>query len=219
MPEIATRADGVRLTSGSSEVIHLADLGVIPGVIITAVAGLCQSGVARLRCIDGLGVQFKAPGSSGWGAAVSPSLDGEYLLEDGSNADCWCRAYIYLDDLQAGTEAEVTLTNIYDNAVVDDDVTAAEAASGATLDHAVAIKNDSGAAIHKLTVWIEAGGGIDYISPLGSSWVNPTDEDSGLAYGDLAAGSSTPLHIRRVIGAAASADPKVTGALRASWYQ
>jgi len=106
-------------------------------------------------------------------------------------------------------EAAVYLSDRYNNATGGPDVTAAEASAGDTRYDTLTIRNDSDLGCSRLRVWLDASTAGLAISDDAVSWVTPTTESAGLALGDLPAGQTAPLYLRRTISPSASYDPLV----------
>lgn len=110
MAEAGTRSDALRVFVDGVEVEGPHLVGTIPGVTPLAAAGIGVPGTGRLRSIgDGTLLQWRAPGSDTWGAAVQVESDAEYLLEDGVSADRWLRVYVSAAFLGPPAEAEVRI--------------------------------------------------------------------------------------------------------------
>jgi len=219
MPVVGTHADALRLTVASVEVRHLTAVGTVPGVVIDAVAARNGEGTGRLRC-DGNELQWQAPDSATWGDVefVDVENDASYLLEDGEDRSKWIRVDVYPDYLPDGAaEVGVVLTDVRENGVSNDDVTASEAASGDVTTHTVTLENVGTVTLSQLRVWLDAAVSGLEISDDGASWVSPTSEAAALAFPDLAAGDSDTLHVRRTISAGADADAGVVNHLELSF--
>jgi len=219
MPVVGTHADALRLSVASAEVRHLTAVGTVPGVVIAAVAARNGEGTGRLRC-DGDELQWQAPGSSTWGDVqfVDAVNDAEYLLEDGEDRNKWIRVDVYPDYLPDGAaEVGVTLTDVRENGISNDDVTASEAAAGDVTTHTVTVENVGTVTLSQIQVWLASGVTGLEISDDGSTWVSPASEASALALPDLAAGDTDTLHLRRTISASADSDAGVVNHLGLSF--
>ena len=218
MPVAATRADALRFKVGESEITHLIAAGGIPGVIVKQAAAKNGAGIGRLRSAgDGTLLSWKAPGSAVWGDAYHCHVDEqEYVLEDGEDHDKFVRVQIAADFLTPGSvEALVYLQEVYNNGIASDDVSAAEASAGDVETYQITMENVGSETLQKLVVWLDPGVSGLEISENGSSWVNPTTEETALAFPDLPAGQTDILHVRRTIGAGAEPDPAVLSCLHA----
>ena len=150
------------------------------------------------------------------------SAGGDHLIEDGSDAAAWARVRVWTAYLAgAGEEAEVQLDELW-NEIAGDDVTAAEATSGdTTIFSTLTLENQSPMTITELTAWLDASAGATSLLELsdssGGPWSSPTTEGAGIALGGLAPSGTTTLHVRRTIGAGASADPDLLAHFHLSW--
>ena len=217
MPAVATKADALRIESGSTEVRHLTAIGSIAGVVVQAVAARCGEGIAKIRSTAAGVISFRAPGSETWGPDVAADAEGAYLLVDGEDRDKWLRVYVYPDYLLAPREARIFLHDRFNNAVASDDVSAAEAAAGDVEAYELDLANDGNVILSQVRAWIDEDvDGIE-ISPNGSDWSAPTSEAAGLELADVPPGESVALHVRRTITAGAEADPEVLNFLHLSF--
>jgi hypothetical protein len=209
MTGVATGPDAMRVSASSVDVIHLRAGGAPAGCEVVAVAARTGAGIGVLRNV-GVALQWKAPGSSLFGAAVSVPSDDTYLVRDGDDADKWVRVQVFTAFLAGPSRADVELWETWNNAVASDDVDASEASAGDVEAYSVDLDNDGNAPLHNVVAWIDAAvSGIDISLSGAGPWVAPTNEATGLAIPDLAVGGSDTLHVRRTIGAGASADPAV----------
>lgn len=215
----ASRGDALRVrTSAGVEIPSLTAIGAIPGVVPLAAAGANGPGTGRLRSQgDGTLLQWRAPGSSTYGEAVTVAADGSYLLEDGEDTAAWLRVYVRTAFLVAGpAEAEVLLGDLY-NALGPDDVTAAEATAGLVEVTQFQLYNAGAHRIDSLAVWLGASVVGLEISTDGVAWSAPTTEGAALAFGNVAPAAFATLHVRRTISAGAANNPKITDLIRFSW--
>lgn len=218
MPAQATRSDGLRAKVSSVEVLSLATLGTISGVSVTAAAGRCGEGTARVRYRSGLGLSFMAPGSATWGPDVDVSAGGDFLLEDGDDEHKWARVTVSAAYLLDGQEGTVALVDLY-NALGPDDVSAAEASSGAVETLTLTLEAASPHGVQGLKAWLGSSAPGLELSDDNATWVTPDSEIHAdvVELGDLAASATTTLYVRRTISAAASHDPDVLNVLEFAW--
>ena len=212
MPAAATRADSLRLTLASVEILSLSAVGTIPGVIVLAAAGRNGQGDGMLRSTgDGTLLSWRAPGSATYGLKVDCSSDGTYLLEDGDDHDCWLRVQVYASYLSSTpATARVDLQDRLQNGISSDDVTAAEATAGDVETYTVTLENDAATNLSGLKVWItDPDANTLEISDDNATWVSPTTEETALALPDLAAGATDTLYCRRTVAAAEPSSPSV----------
>ena len=246
MADIATRNDALRIEVASVEVKHLVAVGTIPGVAVLAAAARNGPGIGRLRSTgDGTLLSWKAVGSSTFGPSVDCSANGSYLLEDGEDATKWARVQVYAAHLLAGpTASAVYLSDVYDNAVGHDDVIASEASAGNVETYTLAMKNAGQSTMFDVRVWLDDTGGasgargwrdllallLGWHSSSGASarpyieisddnitWVQPTDEDTGLAFGELIGQQSTTLYVRRTTQAGTASSSRILSVLHWAW--
>lgn len=219
MPATATRADALRLTLSSVELLYLDHLGTIDGVKILVAAAMNGPGTGRLRSQgDGTLISWRAPGSTLFGTAVPCAVDGTYLLEDGSDRSKWVRVQVFATYLVTrATAAQVTLTERFGVGLADDDVTAAEASAGNTETYELVMSNDSPHALRDVKVWIDATVVDLEISDDGAAWVSPTTEAAALSFPDLPAGGTDTLHVRRTIGASEPSAASARNAVHSSY--
>ncbi len=221
MATVATRGDSLRLEISDVEIRHLRLVGTLAGVAPLAAAGRNGPGIGRLRaCGEGDVLAWLAPGSSTYGAQVDVSAGGDFLLEDGDDADKWLRVSVTAARLGTGPgETQVHLGDVYGNGVSHDDVSAAEALAGSVEIYQITLANDGPMDLLDLRCWIDAAvSGIE-VSLNGADWFTPDAEDHGdvLIWARLAAEDTTTLHVRRTIGAAAEADAGVLTLLHFGW--
>lgn len=190
---------------------HLSALGTLPGVRIDRLAGANGPGEGRLRSSrDGTWLSWRAPGSTLFGSQVECAADGIYQLRDGENQDAWVDVEVYTAYLWLGAlDAEVLLTDVYNNELAQGNVTAAQASAGNVATYTTTISNMGTSTMEGIVVWIDSSvSGLD-ISDDGVAWVSPTTEATGLAFASLASGASMTLHLRRTISASSSADARI----------
>ena len=219
MTTVATEADALRIMVSGVELRSLRLVGTLPGLVPLAVAGLNGPGTGRLRSTgDGLTVQYRAPGSSTYGQAVTIAADGAYLLEDGENRSKWLRVQAYTSHMIGPSEAEVRLLDRWEIGPAGDDVTASEAAAGDVATWSATIQNDSTDTVYGITAWLDSSTSGLEISDDGVTWVNPTSQAAGLDLGDLAAAGTTPLYFRRTISAGAPPDSDILAQVRLAFF-
>jgi hypothetical protein len=214
--------DALRITASSVESLPLRSIGTIPGVAVLASAARNGTGLGTIASsvsgMDGdqIALSWTDPGG-GPGAPVLIPSDGDYLLEDGTDLEKWLRVRVYLEYIKAGSAGTVRLSSVYNNAVASDDVSAAEAAAGDVETWTVGVTNGSTVGLSHVVGWIDSDTDGIHISANGSTWVNPTSEGTGLAIGNLAAGATYTLHMKRTITASATADAAAVNLLHFSW--
>lgn len=214
-----TRDDSLRLMLSYTEINCLATMGTIPGLWILTAAGRNGVGTGMLRSSgDGSYIAWQAPGSTQLGTPVHCNADGEYVLRDGLDPSKWLRARCYASYVRPyPMSAQVELSNVYNNAVGDDDVSAAEATAGDVKTYSVAMQNVSHRKLHQIKAWLDAETGELEISADGSSWVSPTTEAGALAMGALAVQAAATLYMKRTIAAGAAANATVLNELHLSF--
>jgi len=210
MPVAGEHSDALRLQVDSTDVLHLAAVGTVPGVVPLAAAGRNGRGYGRLQSDDGVNYTWTAPGSSTRGPAVQCSVDGDYLLCDGEDVCKWLRVRIYTSYTRSSPVSSlVHLGDVYAGGTTDDDVTAAEATAGDVATYTITLTNAGRVGIDSIVAWVDAAvSGIE-ISTDGVSYSTPTTESTGLSLGALAIDASITLYLRRTISAGAGADPDV----------
>ena len=217
MPAVDERVDALQLWPRAQ---HLHALHTIPGVVLVFVAGQNGEGTGILRSTgDGTFLSWRAPGSSTFGASVNCGTDGEYIIEDGEDNDSYVRVDVYGTYLTPGAaSAAVYLNDVYNNAIGDDNVSAAEAAAGDVESYPVAIiNNHASETLARLRVWLDAAASAGLkISDDDATWVNPTTEATAITLPDLAASGLDTFYVQRTISAGATADPEVLNVLHLS---
>ncbi|HUX15706.1 MAG TPA: hypothetical protein VMW52_04485, partial [Phycisphaerae bacterium] len=192
-------------------------IGTVPGVVPLAVAGLAGPGpgAGHLRAgEDGSSLAWRAPGSATFGPLAPVALDGDYLLEDGEDADKWLRVRVYVDDLPDGAaEAEVLIQDRYANGLGHDDVTAAEAAAGDQADWTLTLENVSAVRLERVVAWLVNTVAIE-ISADDVTYRRPTLEVEALGLGAVEPAGSIPLYVRRTVAAGAGPQPRLLNRLR-----
>jgi len=215
-------ADALRLIVDSAELVHLAAVRTIPGVVLRAVAGRNGPGTGRIRSNGAAGtlLSWRAPGSSTFGPMVDAAAGGECLLSDGEDDDCWVRVEVYPDHLGTGPiGSPVHLGDLYNNHLGQADLSAAEATAGDVLEYEVTLENAGQVLwLSQIRVWLDAAVSDLEISDDGIAWVSPTSEAAALWMADLAPLASQTLYLKRTIGAAAGYDPDVLNHLRLSFF-
>lgn len=221
MPNAYSHGDSLQIIVDSAEDRQLRSIGTINGVAVLSVAGRNGPGTATLESSDdGTRLRWTAPGSATPGPWVRCASDGTYLLEDGDDADAWVRIQVYADYLlPSPVQANVYIADRYNTAAAQDDVTASEASSGDVSTFTVTLKNLNGHTMTEIKCWLGASAAGIEIGTNGSDWYTPNSEIHAdvLEFGSLAYNATTTLHIRRTIGAAASADPDVLNLLEFSF--
>ncbi len=221
-------ADTLRLYDGATEIRQLAAVGTLPGVVPLLAAARNGPGTAALRYTAAGAIQYKAPGSSTWGPAVTLPAhaipDDTWLVRDGDDADKWLRVQVYADYLPSvATEAAIELADVFGNAVGKANCAAADALAGEVISWEITCTNTGdragpGQDLTALTWWLTPPAGTTLeISDDGLSWVAPTSEGTGLVLGTVAAGASTTLHVRRTLAADSDAAPSLLSQLHASY--
>ena len=220
MPAAATRADAVRLEQDTVEVRQLRAVGTIPGASLLAAGARNAPGTGHLRSTgSGTDLSWKAPGGS-YGGEVDVSAGGDFLLEDGIDPDKWARVNIVVSRLTPSpAEARVLLGDVWENRIVLDDVTAAEASAGDVTTWTVNLKNECAFDVLDLRVWLDpAVSGIE-IGKNGADWYAPDSEGHAdvLIWDRVAGGGSETLHLRRTIGAGADPATGILNLLKLRW--
>jgi len=203
-------ADALRIYHQGAEVPLLTAVGTLRGVIVTHAAAANGPGAGRLRC-NSAGLAWQPPGESQYGDAVDVSAGGVFLVT-GPSADKFLRVTVHADYLMLPSETRVLLADRYNNAIASDDVTAAEAAAGDVETHELTAANDGDETLYNVRAWLdptaEATAYLE-ISANGSDWSSPTSDPTGIELGDLPAGATVPVYLRRTIPAGEPYDPKV----------
>jgi hypothetical protein len=189
------------------EIAQLANANTIPGVQVLAVAAKCGPGRGLLTLDASKRLSWRSPGATLAGDPVDVSAGGDFLVE-GADANQWIRVHVEAAYLVAGSQAAVYLADVYDNAIADADVAAADAAAGVVQTWTVTVGNDSTDLLDDIRVWIDAAVVDMAISADGSTWVAPTSEAAALSLGTVAAAGSVTLHLRRTITGNASCQPQ-----------
>lgn len=219
MPELNSRADTLKLafyatppTVGIS-IPLLAPLRTLPGVNFGAASHRNGPGKGLLRSeADGTALSWRAPGSTVFGTPVIASVDGDYLLEDGSDPGRYLQAHVKTGYLApAPVEQAVYLQDRWN--LIFPDLTAAEAASGTTAVVALELRNVGSGSISNIRAWIEPGNADLSISGDGAAYSAPTTEAASIALGTLAAGASRRFWAKRIIAPGAAANSKVFAGL------
>ncbi len=213
-----TRSDAIRVLDGATEVQVLSVAGAVPGVTPLAAGGANGVGVGTMRQNPSGTLQWKAPGSSNYGPALTVPVDGSYVLEDGDDASAYIRVQVAVSfQGAAAAEAEVRTQDRF-NELGPDDVTAGEASAGDVSSWSVTLENQGAANVRDLLVWLDAAVAGLEISDDNATWVSPTSEGAALAMAaDLAPGATDTLYLRRTISAGATSDPDVLHHLHLSW--
>ena len=134
----------------------------------------------------------------------------------------------YKSNESNSTGGTITATEVTDNTLNNlfDDVSAAEAESGAIEYRKIFVKNTNGSlTLSNIKIWISqltSSSGDEFHIGLGSSsdtdgsaasYSQPTTAGAGLSVASLASGASQGLWIRRTVSAGASAAANDTGIL------
>ena len=211
--------DSLKIESSGVEVSHLYVIGAIPGVIPLLASASNGPGLGSISSSgDGAILHWRAPGSAIAGAGVVCLTDGNYLLQDGADTNKWLRVQVDVSELEGTSrQSEVALTDIFNNAIATDDITANQASAGNVETYTLTLENQSNTILSQLTAWIDATVlGIE-ISDDGASWVSPTSKETGLALPDLSPAATDTLHVRRTITAGAASDGNVLTYLHFSY--
>jgi hypothetical protein len=184
---------------------------------VLAVAGRNGPGVGMLRTTgDGTLAAWRAPGSSTFGVSVNVSVDGTYLLEDGTDSDKWVRVQVAAAFLAASPmQGRVYLRTRYNNGLAASDVAADDAQSGDVDNYLLQLDNVSRGALRDLRFWLEPGTTNLELSDDFSTWVAPTTEETALVFPILLIAATTYLYVRRTTPAASECDPGVLNRLHA----
>lgn len=204
--------DALRIEVASVEARHLTAVKTVPGVIPLLAAARNGPGIGQLLSgddEDGSLLSWRAPGSNAFGEAVQCSPDGVYVLCDGEAPDKWIRIEVHGDYLAVGSQAEVFLADVYNNAVAGDDVTADEAETGDVAVYTLALRNTSAAEITGVAAWVDpAAAAAIEISLDGATWSRPESEETALTLPPIPAESSATLYMRRTIAVGEASSPK-----------
>lgn len=193
----------------------------VTGAVIVDVSANCGVGNSTLAYVfTGQTLAFTAPGDTA-GAAVAVGANGTYELYSGTTSK-----YIIVTVTAAslaGTNKSdtIALANLMDNFF--DSVTSAEAVAGRTEYRSLIIKNDSANTMYGAIIWLgqntpftfdevqigieaTAANAIQVIAaettaPTGITFSLAATEGAALAIGDLAAGATYGVWIRRVVSA------------------
>lgn len=145
-------AEALQFKIGGAEVVSLAALGAVPGVVVALASGRNGPGVGVLRCLSGR-LAWKAPGGT-FGAEVTPTADGVYCLADGVDSGKFVRVQVWTAWLASG-EAAVYLDDVYGNGLCASDLTAADAAAGLVTTVQVTVENAGATPIADIRAWLE----------------------------------------------------------------
>ncbi len=220
MPLVGDRADALLWKFGSAEVAQFIVIGTVPGVLIEMASAANGPGTGMIKSIaGGAFLAWRAPGSSTFGTPVATGGAYSQVLEDGEDRDKFVRVDHYAAYAKPGTlETRVFLHDVFNNAIADDDVTAAEAAAGYTQAHTVTMRNIGPYTMTELVVWIDPASPHLLISDDGAAWQGPFSEAFAMAMPDLAPTGEHTLHIQRNGSADEPCDPEVINHLHARWY-
>lgn len=202
-------SDALRIEVDSVEVRHLTAVGAPPGVVPLLAVARNGPGTGVLLCGEDT-ISWRAPGSETFGEEVDCSADGQYVVCDGEDADKWIRVGVYADYFVSGSQADVRLAEVYNNAVAGDDVDAAEAAVGNVATFSISLVNASAGEIAGLAAWVdsETDASIE-ISADGVNWLRPESEEAALALLPIPAEDSIEFHLRRTITAGAASSTRL----------
>ena len=203
--------DALTLATDAVEVKHLTHTGTIPGVVIDAVAARNGPGVGVLRSIDtGTSLQWRAPDSATFGTAVATPADGTYRLLDGDDENKWVRVTVHVNYLlPQAVSASVQLEDRH-NGAMGRDATAEEATAGDSLLYTITMTNQTTTVLTNIVAWLDADTTSFFaIDNQGTSYGEPTTEESGVAFGDLPAGASATLYVLRAIEESTAAQPRL----------
>ena len=219
MPALYTGADALRVRRAINiEAEWLRAVGTIPGVVVTYVAGANGPGEGYLRCNrDGDAVAWRAPGSSTYGPYVPRPADGTYYIEDGDDPDAYLRVAAYADYLEADIEAQVLVSDRFNNRMGYEDVAAEDAAAGEIVTYNFGLRNVSSSRVHRPSIWLDPATDDLQISDDQVTWVSPTTEATALVLPDMDPNDLDVLYVKRTIGAAAESSPSVLNLLQLSF--
>ena len=213
-------ADSLRITVSAVEVRHLAVAGTLAGVVPVLAAARNGPGIGRMQSEgDGTWLSWKAPGSALYGMPVHCSPDGTFLLCDGEDPDKWIRVDVhgaYL--LPAAAEVQVYLADLYNKAVGQADLSAAEGQAGDVLDYSFTLTNADATPLHQVRIWLDAGTAGLELSLDGATWLAPTTEAQAIGWVLLAGGASQTLHVRRTIAVPADFNPDVLNLIHCAFW-
>ncbi|MFA7254121.1 MAG: hypothetical protein WC107_06240 [Patescibacteria group bacterium] len=201
--------DQLQIEADSAAVELLTAVGTLAGVVVLLAGGKNGPGVGAILAGDGT-LAWRAPGSATFGAEVTVAVDGTYSIADGEDPDKVLQVQVYVNYLPAaGTTAEVFLADRYNNAIAQDDATAAEAAAGDVLDYQLELVNTSQDLASSFRVWLDASADSrTSISLDGVTYSAPASEATGLQVIAIAPGQSATLYVRRTIAAGDASTPK-----------
>jgi len=208
----------LRIESAGIELHSLVPAGTVAGVAILHAAGRNGPGLGRLRVsAAGDTIQWRAPGSATWGAAVAIPVSDAYLLSDGADPNKWLRVQVWTDHVIAADEAVVALRDVFNNGLGHLDVTANQAAAGDVALWELTLRNIGSHAIVALIAWLDpATPGLE-ISANGITWQSPTGQATAMPLADLAPAAAATLYLRRTIAALAAFDSDVLNHLHFSF--
>jgi len=213
-----TRNDGLRLrTVGNADISFMRAVGTIAGAVVISVAARNANGAGKLIASSS-GLAWQAPGSATPGPVVPMPVDGQYMLEDGTDASQWITVQAHVAWLGKSGEAAVNLVDAYSTiGTVGDDVTSGQAASGITSTVHLVLTNITPLTIVRVTAWLFcnqleiSSDNITFVAPLS------INDPAALTWPAIAAGASVPIYIRRTIAASSSSSASVLNLLRYSW--
>jgi hypothetical protein len=215
------RNDGLRLQYTSINVVSLRCAGTLAGVVVLGAAARNGPGAGTISATAG-GLTWQAPNSALAGAVCPIPTSAAYLLEDGADPSCWVRVQVDVDYLPASGGAQVFLGDVYDNAVGQDDVAAANAAAGSVSTLNLTLLNVSGNAIRNALLWLDpTASGISEltVSSDDTNYYQPTSSSDPhvLAWSTIAVGASVNLWLRRTTPSAAAFNPTILNMLQWEW--
>jgi len=207
---LATRGnDALKIKVSSTETVHLAALGTVPGVVPLLAAAANGPGTAAIRSTS-TSLSYRAPGSNTFGLPVDDTTDGTFVLHDGEDRSKWLRVQIYADHiLPTRIQSDVFLIDTFNNDVSSDDVSSAEATAGDIETHSVTLENVSGDTLTQITFWLDSLTKNIEISDDNVTFVAPTTKATGLQFAGLTPGATATLYIKRTITAGAESDPNI----------
>jgi len=214
-------ADSLRLTVSAVEMRHLALACTLAGVAPLLAAARNGPGVGRIQSEgDGTWLSWRAPGSALYGTPVHCTPDGTFLLADGEDVDKWIRVDVYAAHLlPAAAEAQVFLADVYNNAVGQADLSAAEAQAGDVLEYELSLTNGDATPLHQVRVWLDAATAGLELSLDGVIWFTPTSEAAGIGWVLFAGGATETLYLRRTIAPEADFNPGVLNLIHLGFWE
>ncbi len=199
--------------------LNASALANVAGAVIVDASANCGAGNATLAfTAAGQTLAFTAPGDTA-GAAVAVGVSGTYELYSGTPAKYLIVTVTAASLPAANASDTIALTNAIDN--LFDSVGSGEAQAGRTEYRALIVKNDSAYTMYGMIVWLaqntpfpsdEVQIGIETpvanaiqivmnetTAPTGITWSLAASEAAALTAGNLAAGATVGIWIRRVV--------------------